>query len=263
MGVDATPGYSTTKFTDLAIDWIKQQSNPWFMWLAYTTPHTPYHAPPQNMHSKGELSEFPDDIDADPTTYFMAMIESLDYELGRIQQNIPADELDNTIIIFLGDNGTSRGVIQSPYTRQKAKGTLYQGGIHVPMIIGGKNIPNKGSRVSNLVNLTDLFATIAELSGATITDVHNSHSFAPLLTSQSYSEREYIYSDFAEDDGTQSWAIRNAQYKLIHLSTGENELYDLLADPYETNNLFDNNMTTAETAAQQVLEAQANTIRSE
>ena len=42
--------YITSKFTDLAIDWLDDQDTPWFLWLAYTAPHTPFHLPPADLH---------------------------------------------------------------------------------------------------------------------------------------------------------------------------------------------------------------------
>jgi arylsulfatase A-like enzyme len=44
--------YATTKFTDLAIDWKNKQEKPWFLWLAYNAPHTPFHLPPNDLHSQ-------------------------------------------------------------------------------------------------------------------------------------------------------------------------------------------------------------------
>ena len=49
-------GYATTVLTDRAIQWIGNQSSPWFLWLAYNAPHTPFHAPPADLHDYGELS---------------------------------------------------------------------------------------------------------------------------------------------------------------------------------------------------------------
>ena len=46
--------YITKVFTDLSIDWINSQSKPWFLWLAYNAPHTPFHVPPSEMHSQGD-----------------------------------------------------------------------------------------------------------------------------------------------------------------------------------------------------------------
>ena len=76
--------YITTKTTDLAIDWINNQDTNWFCWLAYTAPHTPFHLPPTEMHSQEKLSTDQASIDANPQPYFMAMAESMDYEIGRL-----------------------------------------------------------------------------------------------------------------------------------------------------------------------------------
>ena len=65
---------------DLSIDWINQQSKPWFMWLAYNAPHTPFHAPPSNMHSQGNLPAYNNGLD--PIPYYMAAIEAMDFQIG-------------------------------------------------------------------------------------------------------------------------------------------------------------------------------------
>ncbi|MBK8533359.1 MAG: sulfatase-like hydrolase/transferase [Flavobacteriales bacterium] len=124
--------YITTAITDLGIEWIGQQTQPWFCWLAYTAPHVPFHLPPLNMHTQGPLPTDQASITANPLPYFLAMVESLDYEMGRLLATIPADELANTVIIFIGDNGTDRNVIQAPHAMNHGKGTLYEGGVHVP-----------------------------------------------------------------------------------------------------------------------------------
>ena len=58
-----------------------------------------------------------------------AMIESMDTEIGRLLDNMDPGERENTTIIFMGDNGTPRRVIQAPYVNAQGKGSLYQGGI--------------------------------------------------------------------------------------------------------------------------------------
>ena len=87
-----------SKFTDLAIDRINSQEKPWFLWLAYTAPHTPFHAPPSNMHTQGNLPDYSSGMDAMP--YYMAAIEAMDFQIGRLLDNIPANERNNTIIIL-------------------------------------------------------------------------------------------------------------------------------------------------------------------
>ena len=70
----------------------------------------------------------------------MAALEAMDTEIGRLLSSIPQDELENTTIIFIGDNGTPGQVVQSPYSKQQAKGSLYQGGINVPMVVSGHGV---------------------------------------------------------------------------------------------------------------------------
>ena len=185
--------YITTKITDSAIDWINEQNQPWFCWLAYTAPHSPFHLPPSNMHSQGDLSTNQDSIDANPQPYFLAMLESLDFEIGRLLDNIPAEELENTTIIFIGDNGTPGNVIQEPYSSNRAKGSLYQGGIHVPMVVSGSGVTRTNERESALVSFSDLFSTIVEMTGTPLAQIHDSHSFFPLLSNQAEGPRDCIY----------------------------------------------------------------------
>lgn len=156
--------YTTTKFTDLAINWIDAQTQPWFLWLAYNTPHTPFHLPPNDLHYQGDLPSDQASIDANPLPYYLAMIESMDTEMGRLIKSMSTEEKDNTIIIFIGDNGTPNKVAQE-YTSTRVKGAVYQGGVNVPMIISGKNVIRTNSSEDALINTTDLFATIADIAG--------------------------------------------------------------------------------------------------
>ena len=153
--------YSTTFFTDSAINWIGQQKSPWFLWLAYTAPHTPFHLPPNAIHSS-VLSGTDADINANPRDYYFAALEALDTEIGRLLGTV---DRTNAVIIFIGDDGTPRRVVQAPYTLARSKGTLYQGGIHVPMIVSGAGVTRAGQREGALINTTDLFATVADLAG--------------------------------------------------------------------------------------------------
>ena len=248
--------YATEVFTDLSIDWINEQSKPWFLWLAYNAPHTPFHVPPSNMHSQSTLPAYTTGMD--PTPYYMAAIEAMDYQIGRILDNIPENEKENTIIIFIGDNGTPGQVAQSPYTSSTVKNTLYQGGINVPMFISGKEVSRKGTD-DNLITGTDLFTTISEIAGINVAQYKDSKSFKSLL-SQSSTIRDFQYAEL--NDGTKdSWTIRNGQYKIIKDAVGNEEMYHLTNDPYEQNNLLNNTLTTAESNAKNELETELNNIR--
>lgn len=249
--------YATEVFTDLAIDWVNQQSKPWFLWLAYNAPHTPFHAPPANMHSQGALPDY--SYGMDPLPYYLASIEAMDYQIGRLLENIPENERENTIIILIGDNGTPHQVAQSPYTSSTVKGTLYQGGINTPMFISGKGITRFGED-DHLLTGTDLFATIAELVGINTNEYFDSKSFKSYLTTDDSPTREYQYSELK--DGTEElWTISNGEYKLLVRSSGVEELYDLKNDPYEKNNLLNNTLQNMEVEAKAELEIELSNIR--
>ena len=238
---DPSTDYITTKITDLAINWINDQDNNWFCWLAYTSPHTPFHLPPNYLHSQDNLPGDQASIDANPLAYYMAMVESMDFEIGRLLDNIPQDELENTIIIFLGDNGTTGQVIQSPYVSNRSKGSLYQGGISVPLVVSGKGVSRKGTRDQNLINSSDLFTTVAQIAGIDVNEYENSKSFFPLLTQETTNNRNYNYSEVLNDVPIKSgYTIRDNTYKLFVLDNGDERFYNLIEDPYEQNNIINN-----------------------
>ncbi|MCG8410383.1 MAG: sulfatase-like hydrolase/transferase [Bacteroidales bacterium] len=253
--------YITTKITDLAINWINNQDKNWFCWLAYSVPHTPFHLPPAQMHSQGNLPTDQTSINANPQPYFIAMVESMDYEIGRLLNSIPQDELNNTIIIFMGDNGTAGQVIQNPYVSNRSKGSIYQGGIAVPLVVTGKGITRTGVRDKNLISSTDLFVTIAQIAGINTSEYENSISFYSLFTKATTNNRNYNYSEVLNDLPIKSgYTIRNNTYKLIKLDNGTERFYNLIKDPYETNNLIDR-LTTNEQIVYNQLIHEANQIR--
>ncbi|MFK7799331.1 MAG: sulfatase-like hydrolase/transferase [Aureispira sp.] len=248
--------YTTSKFTNLAIDWIDNQSKPWFMWLAYNAPHTPFHLPPDSMHTQGNLPPYTAGMNDMP--YYMAAIEAMDFEIGRLLNSMPQEERDNSIIIFMGDNGTPMQVAQAPYDNSNAKGTLYQGGINVPFFVTGKGVSRTGTD-DNLITSSDLFATLSEIAGISIEQIHNSQSFKALL-SQTTTIRNYQYAEM-DSGNNNSWTISNGVYKLIKNANGNEELYNLGNDPYEQNDLLNGALNTAQMNAKAALEAELANIR--
>jgi arylsulfatase A-like enzyme len=228
--------YTTSKFVDLAIDWTDQQEKPWFLWLAFNAPHTPFHLPPNNLHS-WELSGSDQDISNNPLPYYLASIEAMDTEIGRLLDSLDAETRDNTIVIFLGDNGTPGQVAQAPFTRQTAKGSLYQGGINVPMFISGPGVSRFGDREAALVNTTDIFSTIASLAGVNVAEINDSISFAGLLDGEREEQRSFQYSENVVNE-TEEWAISDGDYKLIESASSSQELYHVTDDPYESDDLL-------------------------
>ena len=228
--------YHTSAITDLAIDWIDDQAQPWFMWLAYVAPHTPFHLPPTALHTQ-TLSGTAADIAANPRAYYLAAIEAMDTEIGRLLGTMTEAELDNTIILYIGDNGTPGRVVDRSVYGNGSKGSLTEGGLRVPMVVSGAGVSRQNVRETALINSSDFFATIANLAGSSVTAVEDSQSFKDLLSNADADQRDYIYSDF-EADSVSGWAVRDGQYKLITTLDGQQQLYDLVNDPLETNNLI-------------------------
>jgi arylsulfatase B len=225
--------YSTEKLTDLAKTWVSQQNKPFFLWLAYNAPHSPFHVPPANMHKQGNLSSNIADINANPLPYYLASIETMDYQIGQLLASLTTEQKANTIIIFIGDNGTPNQVAQT-YSRNRVKSTVYQGGINTSLIVSGKGIERTGSD-NSLLNSTDLFATIATICGISTENYNDSKNFSSLFKS-SKTIREYAYAE-VKDSNVNEYTIRNLKNKLIVKTDGSQEFYDLEKDPLETQNL--------------------------
>ena len=248
--------YTTTKLTDIAIDWVDDQTKPWFLWMAYNAPHTPFHLAPTELHSQGNLPTDEASINANPIPYYMSAIEAMDTELGRFLSNLSSEERANTVIIFIGDNGTPGKVAQNPYSRLTVKGTLYQGGVNVPMIVSGVDVTRAGEREDALIQTTDLFATIANITGVSVSEIHNSKSFYPQLTSATNDGRSFVYTEIVD-----GYAIRNATYKLMKYDNGDEELYNLVQDPYENRNLIGTTLSAEATNEKANLISEAIAIR--
>ncbi|MFL2625618.1 MAG: sulfatase-like hydrolase/transferase [Flavobacteriaceae bacterium] len=256
QGTNLQSGYSSKIFTDLAMDWVGAQDQPWFLWLAYNAPHTPFHKPPSIMHNQGELTNYSEGID--PMPYYLAAIEAMDFQIGRLINGLTQEERDNTIILFMGDNGTPNEVGQSPYPDNAVKGSLYQGGINVPLFVSGKGVQRTGNDY-NLLTSTDLFSTIAQLAGVDSDEIHDSKSFMNLLTADD-GQRAFQYSEM-ESPNASKWAISNGDYKLIVRANGAQELYDLVSDPYESENLIGAALSLEAIDAKTALEAELHVIR--
>ena len=247
--------YTTTKFTDLAIDWVEEQTQPWFLWLAYNAPHTPFHLPPNSLHSQGSLPEDASSINSNPLLYYLAMLEAMDTEMGRLISTFSQEVLDNTVIIFIGDNGSPNQVVQT-YPKGRAKESLYQGGINVPMVISGKNIKRSGVIEDALINTTDLYATIAEIAGLDIAEINDSKSFKSLFEASDKNIRTYAFSELEDNSGNVDYAIRNETFKYIDFSNGGDAFYNLIDDPLESVNLLNTELSDIENTNKLALQAE-------
>ncbi len=244
--------YATTETVDDALAWLGERGEePWLLWVGFHAPHIPLHAPPDDLHSV-DLTGL--DPDTWPLPFFQAMIEAMDTELGRLLAGV---DRDNTVIIYLSDNGTRDNLNQEIYPQGHAKGTLGEGGVHVPMIIAGPGIPQ--GDVTEMVHAADVFATIIELAGAEVpADLeHDSVSLVPYLQDPDAGpQRELMLTELFGDvvpETLAGRAARTTEFKLIRLFTGEERLYNLRLDPTEQHDLMLSPLTSESRAAARFL----------
>ena len=229
----ATTKYATTELTDQAIDWIANQDQPWFLWLAYNAPHTPFHLPPNDLHSRNDLSGDEADIEANPREYYLAALEALDTEIGRLLASLDDNTLAKTTVIFVGDNGTPGQARARGTDFTGSKGSINEGGIRVPMVVSGAGVTREGERETALINGTDFFTSFLTIAGQDSQYIHDSESFISLLSDANASKRSYIFSQNV--DGV---TAKSTRYKLIEYNDGTREYFDLTADPDESDNLL-------------------------
>lgn len=137
---------------------------------------------------------------------------------------------ENTLIVFMGDNGTAGQYANRSSIGGKAlsgkKGTMLECGSLVPTIANWPGIIPSGKVNTDLIDSSDLLPTFAELVGAKLPtkNVLDGHSFLPQLLGKKGSPKEYIYMELGN-----KWYVRNEKWKL----TREGELYDMSNAPFE------------------------------
>ncbi|MEM9479211.1 MAG: sulfatase-like hydrolase/transferase [Verrucomicrobiota bacterium] len=202
--VATTNTYSTTDQVNEALAFINREEtagNPWLCWVAFNAPHDPFHDPPAGLAPPGGYSAQAPGENANRWNY-RKMCEALDTELGRLLAGV---DQSKTNIILVGDNGTPNQVVQAPFGpagaggAANAKGDLYNGGIHVPMVYKGPLLDAGliGTTTSKLVQAVDLYSTMLEMGGIDITTVpgmpqtaiDQSTSIVPILTNTDTADR--------------------------------------------------------------------------
>jgi arylsulfatase A-like enzyme len=215
--------YTTTDQVNDAVSFISgQTTDPWFVWIGFNAPHTPFHNPPTVVPALEDYPDYPTTdgavTGANRRSAYEAALQALDTEIGRLLTSV---DLDTTNIIIIGDNGTPGAVAQEPFDSTHAKGTLYNGGIHVPLIMAGPDIPLTGTS-HKLVHCVDLFATILDLAGIDIdtatssVDTIDSQSIVPILNGQDGATRYIVSEAFGGNvDGRTIISSDYPDYKLI------------------------------------------------
>jgi arylsulfatase A-like enzyme len=225
--------YATTENVDDAIDWIDDQNGDWFCWLAFNAPHTPFHLPPNDLHSYNSLSGTQTDIDANPLPYYQAAVEALDTEVGRLLNSIDPAVLANTNVIFIGDNGTPRQVASR--TLRGAKSSLYEGGVNVPCIVSGPVVAGTLNRTNDSnIQFVDFFKSILEIAGLDAA-IHtpagaatDSVSFANYLADEDLASVHdcHFTTAFNNQNVAQNGnAIANNEFKFVRYGDGDEEFF--------------------------------------
>ena len=243
--------YATTATVDDGLSWLSQRDTdkPWLLWVAFNAPHTPQGAPPDSLLSEETAGAIANvDIAEERLPFYLAMIEAMDTEIGRMLEAIEPEELANTYVIFIGDNGTPPEGVTAPFVRGRVKGSVYQGGVNTPFVVTGPGI--EGASVSkSLANSVDLYSTILDLAGVgrdpKLDEVTlDAVSLVPTFKDPATQVRSYAYADvFGPQQNViaNRRAIRDDRFKLVlDLQNDTAEFYDLSVDPYEKVDLLQN-----------------------
>jgi len=228
VGVQNT--YITQTFVDEATEWANAQSKPWFMWLALVAPHTPFHVP-ADAFLEGYDSTV-NDASSDQEK-LRAMVYSVYRALDMVLANIDPAELENTYVIFVGDNGPPRATAL-PYDDNKVKGSVNNGAIHVPFVISGPGITARSSNA--MAHFVDMYPTVLDLAGIPVpADSTNIDgiSLEPLLTGGTV-ERDYILSETFGGMVENRIAVQNGAHKLIYTCGNGQTSFYAIGDEFES-----------------------------
>jgi arylsulfatase A-like enzyme len=230
-------GHATDLFTDWTLDYLEKQKNlkqPFFLFLTYNAPHDPVQ-PPQDWLKKVESRE----QTATPKRQkIMALIEHLDYNVGRILNYLKNNSLDkNTIIVFTSDNGGALQYGASNYPFSGSKGDMLEGGIRVPCLV---KLPNQTQKmVSDApLLLMDFYPTLIKLAGGTLEKELPSRPI-PIVEGSKIMAQDrnmiWMRREGHKYGGRDYYAISDGRYKLLQNNPfSPYQLFDLLEDPKET-----------------------------
>jgi arylsulfatase A-like enzyme len=224
--------YMTDYLSDQAGAVIRANRNrPFFLYLAFNAPHTPYQATKADYAALGAIG--------DPRLrVYGAMVRALDRGVGKVMAALKAQGLDgNTILVFTNDNGGAwyAGLkdINKPY--RGWKGTFFEGGIRVPFFMRWPDRIEPGQRLPMPVQFIDVFPTFAEAAGAPLpTDrVIDGMNLLPYATGHSARRKRALFWRSGSYE-----AVRDGDWKL-QLSRNPQRvwLFDLAADPTERHDL--------------------------
>jgi arylsulfatase A len=225
--------YGPDLVSDFALDFIaRHKSGPFFLYYPMMLTHAPYQPTPDSPD--WDPTALGEDANDDPQ-HFVEMVATMDKLVGRLVSKVDQLDLrDDTLILFVGDNGTGRRITS------QFKGAAYEGGkgsttargMHVPLIANWPGHAPAGKVNDDLIDSTDFLPTICAAVGAKIPAALtiDGRSFLPQILGQKGEPREWIYSWFSQSGGPPiSEFVATKETKLYR----DGRFYDLSKDPFE------------------------------
>lgn len=245
-----TKGFCTDLFFQAALAWIKKQEDAgtsYFAYLSLNAPHGPFIAPDE--YKKRFLDEGYDEN----TAARYGMVENIDANFGALMDRLAQwKALDNTLVIFMTDNGMSmrpikkngKSVPKFNAGLRSGKNSPYEGGSHVPAFWYWRGALDEGVDIDALTAHIDIYKTFADLAGATLPKTMqglDGRSLLPLLKDPKadWPDRELFFHCGRWPTGKreafkyQKCAVRTSTWRLVN----HQELYDISADPGETTDI--------------------------
>jgi arylsulfatase A len=246
--------YLDDALTTKAINFISnKKDSSFFMELNFYAPHVPIEGKP-SLVNKYQQKRNSTNYKGLPEDEYAAMVENIDYNIGRVITHLKETGLDkNTIVIFTSDNGgldveeVPAFAKHTPPTTNAplrgGKGYLYEGGIREPWVIWMPGVVTKAKTENTLVTTDDIFNTCMQLAGTT-NKSPDGMSIVPLLFNKSLPARDYYlhFPHYSPQHGKPGAVIRRSNFKLIEwYEDGKLELFDLSKDEGESNNIAEVN----------------------
>lgn len=206
---------------------------PFFLYLAYNAPHSPLEAKEEDM------AEFAGIEDVDRRTY-AGMVYAVDRGVGRLVQALKKNgEYDDTLIVFLSDNGGKLSLGATNGRLREGKGSVYEGGHRVPMFFHWPRNVAPNNRYEHPVSSLDLYPTFAELAGAQISSektLDGRSIWASFSVDESVRGTDPLYI-LRHRTGYSDVGARFGKWKIVRVSQSSWKLFDIEADSAENNDL--------------------------
>jgi len=243
--------YGPDILSDYAANFIEaNQQHPFLLYYSMVLVHNPFEPTPQSSQWNPASPGLDNIKDADfnDVTHFPDMVSYMDKIVGKLIAKL--DELglrENTVVVFTGDNGTTRSIISEVNGRQVrgGKGLPTDAGTHVPLIANGPGLIPPGQVSADLIDFSDILPTLCDISGVSIPEALkgtiDGRSFFPQMKRQEGNPREWIYSWYQRrTDSNEIWeSVRNLRYKLYMSGS----FYDLENDILELSPLNPDSLT--------------------